>query len=941
MLAGVLVQPWERSSSRGGAVVRSGTGSRTRWSAAWRAALASGLAALACGGARAQVVDPSLWVTDGAVHAIAQDGNTLYIGGDFSHVGPDTGPFALLDAASGAARTGWPIVDGSVYAVAPDGAGGWYLGGQFVAVGGVGRSCIAHVRADRTLDAWNPNADGPVDALVVSNGVVYAGGFFTGIGGQSRAGIAALDPTTGQATAWNPNAPANSAVFTLAVGNGVIYAGGGFADFGGQPRSNLAALDPVTALATTWNPNADSPVFALAVGNGVVYAGGAFANVGGQPRNNLAALDAASGLATAWTPDADNAVFALAVGSGVVYAGGGFANIGGQPRNGLAALDPANGHAAAWNPDPDGTVLALAVGSGVVYAGGGFANIGGRSRNNLAALDATSGQAAAWSADADNSVFALAAGSGVVAAGGGFTSVGGQTRNGIAALDATTGRATDWNPNPPAGTVVDALAVGTGVVYAGGSFATIGGQSRSGLAALDPVSGLATAWSPNPTGNVLALAVGSGFVVAGGSFTDIGGQARSGLAALDPTSGLATTWNPDPVGILDPSVHALAVGNGVVYAGGSFTSIGGQPRNNLAALDPASGLATAWNPDAGASFNVNEVSIQALALGSGVVYAAGAFVSIGGQSRARIAALDATTGLATAWDPGADNSVSALAVGSGVVYAGGAFTSIGMQVRDNLAELDATSGLATAWNPNPGSTIVSALAVGGGAVYAGGDFAIIGGRTQPGLARLYPTPVSSPSVTVVSPVGGDNVNVGTVRRITWTATAPSPGIQSVDVSLSRTGVGGPWVLLAAAAPNTGHFDWSVTGPASGTCFVRVTARDWTGASGSGSNVSAFTIGSGLASADPGAGVTAFSLSAPAPDPVRDGASLGFAVPHAARVRLSLYDVQGREVAVLVNDVRASGRYTVAVDAGHLEPGLYFLRLRGPGANLTRRLVIAR
>ena len=42
-----------------------------------------------------------------------------------------------------------------------------------------------------------------------------------------------------------------------------------------------------------------------------------------------------------------------------------------------------------------------------------------------------------------------------------------------------------------------------------------------------------------------------------------------------------------------------------------------------------------------------------------------------------------------------------------------------------------------------------------------------------------------------------------------------------------------------------------------------------------------------------------------------------------RVRLSLYDVQGREVAVLANGMRESGRYTAALNATALEPGLYF------------------
>ena len=90
-----------------------------------------------------------------------------------------------------------------------------------------------------------------------------------------------------------------------------------------------------------------------------------------------------------------------------------------------------------------------------------------------------------------------------------------------------------------------------------------------------------TAWNPNPNGAVHALAVSGSTVYAGGGFTSIGGQRRHGLAALDTQTGTATPWNPNA----DNDVNALAVSGSTVYAGGYFTSIGGQVRPNLAALD--------------------------------------------------------------------------------------------------------------------------------------------------------------------------------------------------------------------------------------------------------------------------------------------------------------------------------------------------------------------
>ena len=67
--------------------------------------------------------------------------------------------------------------------------------------------------------------------------------------------------------------------------------------------------------------------------------------------------------------------------------------------------------------------------------------------------------------------------------------------------------------------------------------------------------------------------------------------------------------------------------------------------------------------------------------------------------RNNIAALNATTGSATDWNPNAAGTVRALAVNGTTVYAGGEFTNIGGQPRNGIAAINA-AGSATAWNPN-------------------------------------------------------------------------------------------------------------------------------------------------------------------------------------------------------------------------------------------------
>jgi hypothetical protein len=481
-----------------------------------------------------------------------------------------------------------------------------YAGGSFSSIGGQSRNNIAALDstvATGNATAWDPNANSAVNALAVSGSTVYAGGGFRTIGGASRNYIAALDATvnTNNATAWNPNASgtvsswnpdASGDVNALAVSGSIVYAGGFFTTIGGATRNYVAALDSATGTATAWNPNANGPVGALTVSDSTIYAGGTFSAMGQQFRPHVAQLDA-SGNVTSWYATPNNTVRALAVSGSTVYAGGDFTMVSGQAHTRIAAIDAGTGLATAWDPNADARVWALAVSGSTVYAGGDFTSIGGQSRNRIAALDATvnTNNATAWNPNAQSTVAALAVSGSTVYVGGGFNAIGGQSRGGIAALDATTGTATSWNPN--ANSAVWALAVSGSTIYAGGAFTTIGGQTRNHIAAIPTGSNTPTSWDPNANSTVNALAVKGSKVYAGGYFTSMGGQTRNRIAALD-ASGAATAWDPNA----DARVWALAVSGSSVYAGGEFTTVGGQARPYLARFSTLPAGSMSLNGDA-------------------------------------------------------------------------------------------------------------------------------------------------------------------------------------------------------------------------------------------------------------------------------------------------------------------------------------------------------
>jgi hypothetical protein len=128
-------------------------------------------------------------------------------------------------------------------------------------------------------------------------------------------------------------------------------------------------------------------------------------------------------------------------------------------------------------------------------------------------------------------------------------------------------------------------------------------------------------------------------------------------------------------------------------------SIGGQPRNRIAALDTTTGNATTWNPNAWGDviYPWTTPYVSALVVSGPTVYAGGWFTSIGGQSRNYIAALDAATGNATNWDPTASISVRTLAVSGSTVYVGGSFSSIGGKLRPYFAQFDTPPAAVNMW----------------------------------------------------------------------------------------------------------------------------------------------------------------------------------------------------------------------------------------------------
>jgi hypothetical protein len=97
---------------------------------------------------------------------------------------------------------------------------------------------------------------------------------------------------------------------------------------------------------------------------------------------------------------------------------------------------------------------------------------------------------------------------------------------------------------------------------------------------------------------------------------------------------------------------------------------------------------------------------------------------------------------------------------------------------------------------------------------------------------------------------------------------------------------------------------------------------------------------------PGAPVAAFGLDQNSPNPFNPRTTIRFSLPEAGRTRLAVYDIRGRRVALLVDEVLAAGDHAVVWDGrdgrgGRAGSGVYLYRLEAKGQVTSRRMTLVK
>jgi hypothetical protein len=83
----------------------------------------------------------------------------------------------------------------------------------------------------------------------------------------------------------------------------------------------------------------------------------------------------------------------------------------------------------------------------------------------------------------------------------------------------------------------------------------------------------------------------------------------------------------------------------------------------------------------------------------------------------------------------------------------------------------------------------------------------------------------------------------------------------------------------------------------------------------------------------------FSLAQNYPNPFNPVTSIKYSVPKQSLVKLIVYDILGREVAKLVNEVKQAGNYSVSFDASSYASGVYFYRMEAGDFTDVKKMVL--
>lgn len=888
-------------------------------------------------------------VPNGPVYSILPHGDTVFVGGAFHFWGPPIGPFGALDLKTGDVDTNFFRVvnfygsDGLKKFI-PDGKGGFYICGGYefkvMLRDGLVKSFngIMHVNSDGTIDLnFNPptlSAFTDYENMILVDSILFAVGNFTKVGDSTRTYIVALDAKTGKVLPWKTDSIVveYGGIKAIAVSDSVLYIGGKIQKVGDSTRYGIAALDLKTGKLLPWNPmvkygTSAGLVYAIAINGNDIYIGGRFDSVGTYRRLSLALIDKVTGEIKEWNP------------SVTVYS----------PNSG----------------EP-GTVKLIKIHNSKLYIGGAFSYINSEERRDIACFDLSTGQLTSWKVNTRFRYEFTARGSIIYSTGGDINDLAfaGDTifvagslltcvltgtdtifRYGVIALDATNGNVKDWkgavlfnDTDGPgvwsmAGATVYGLHIWNGKLLVAADLRTrimgsLGRQvlQRNSLSAIDA-----------RTGKVIRDWVGPEF-----NFV------------MEINNQQGTSYIPVKF------VSALAVMDSVLYVGGSIALVGGRWYNYadplyyspeiFVALDLKTGqIKKKWSLGSHFSYWGGYTGVKKIIPTPQSIYVAGGFWGL--QGKGGLAVIDPRTGAILDWKAGLSAGVNSIGIKGDTLFVAGWFTKALDTIPRTfmaafLTRLDSVKLLN--WQTGPFqvgydqygriTTAVADIAIDDSVIYITGPFTITGDSARQKIASIYTyngkvtgwkpdipflqysfynSVALTDSVVYLAGSGVEALSKRTGKRISqrWALGAtPSSDVIEVNPKHRHVYIGGRFSTI---------YDGNNYYPIP-FFIVRPYAEDI-----------ATTVEETPYVEIP----RNYILHQNYPNPFNPTTRIEFEIPQKEHVKLTIYDILGREVMKLIDGEFNAGRYSVDVNMSGYPSGVYFYRLEAGKFTSVKKMML--
>ncbi|PIS45558.1 MAG: peptidase S8, partial [Ignavibacteria bacterium CG08_land_8_20_14_0_20_37_9] len=85
----------------------------------------------------------------------------------------------------------------------------------------------------------------------------------------------------------------------------------------------------------------------------------------------------------------------------------------------------------------------------------------------------------------------------------------------------------------------------------------------------------------------------------------------------------------------------------------------------------------------------------------------------------------------------------------------------------------------------------------------------------------------------------------------------------------------------------------------------------------------------------------YSLESNYPNPFNPTTSFSYSIKEMGLVTLKIFDVLGREVSVLVNEIKEPGKYSINFDASKLSSGVYIYLLSAGNFISSKKMILTK